>query len=519
MGRLNDANAPRFFYNQDMSFVINHPLVPPMTKELFACGAVGGVLGTQVDAVAVNFFNFGDFAPYYPSDVPETRRVYPEGETVDWVLEWVLGNDPWPYVVETAHEGGLQFWAKMRFNDMHPRPWHTEFRENHREYELGDRCPMPWHKPGAFFVGERCRAYNFMVPEVRDHQMALVEEVCSKYDVEGFEWDFMRPRGHYFPVVEAGAPVMTEHLRRARATLDRVGERRGRPLGFGVRVPAPLANAKAVGLDADTWMREGLVDYVSPSSGFSTVTNPLFEEFVALGRETGVRVYGCPSEMLDARWSAPGQLGPPPAEAIRAGALNAWRQGVDGVHLNNFNQQIQFERKEDLWLLSQLGDVSTLEFADKQHSLLAHHTRDFLPAGEYQVPLELGPGESGTLRLFVGDDLERARAFGRVDRVTLKLRVNPARDPKATRAAVLLNGRPLPPPPSARPGLGLTRKLGVSLAWNLGGGEALRMGPNELTFRVTDESTTGLVVREVVVDIRYRLRFCQRGITIETPPE
>ena len=507
---------PRFFYNADVSFVENHKLVPPMSQDLFTYECIGRLLGTQVDAVAVNMFNFGDATPFYPSEVPEARRLRREDSPgcEERIYRWAVENDPWPQVISTAHEAGLQFWAKMRFNDIHDRPKRlSEFRANHPDYVLGKGCPCPHHAPGAFFVGEYCRGYNFAVPEVRAHRLALVEEVCSRYDVEGFEWDFMRALGHFFPDVEKGAAILTEYMREARTLLKRVGEKRGRPVGFGVRVPAPFEKSFDVGIRIDTWMREGLLDYVVAGAGFPTITNPFFSEFVDLGEESNCRVYACTSEMLDGRWSSPGTLGPPPAAPLRAGALNAWRQGVDGIHLNNFNVQISLNRTEDMVLLSQLGNPATLEFADKQYLLLAHYSRDFLPSCEYQVPLKLDPGESGALRLTVGDDLERARRFGLVDEVKLELRVSGF---PFNVAEYRLNGRPLSDNPDIKHVPAFPRKVGyVSLAWSLGRGEGLTQGENVLEATVARRApgyAREFSVDEVALDIRYRMAPLQTEV-------
>ena len=514
--------GPCLLYNQDSGFVATRQLLPPISLDMFTYACVGRLIGTQVDAVAANMFNFGDATPYYPSDVPEARRVPMDkfcgmsGWREEQIYLWALENDPWPHVIRTAHDARMEFWAKMRFNDIHPRPWVSEFRRNHPEYELGDKCPSPHHAPGAFFVGERCRGYNFALPEVRAHRLALVEEVCSRYDVEGFEWDFMREPGHFFPDVEEGAAILTEYMREARALLDRIGSERGRAVGFGARVPAPFEKSFETGVRIDTWLREGLLDYVVGSAAFATVTNPFFSEFVELAKESGCRVYACTTEMLDGRWSAAGTLGTPPPGPVRAGALNAWRQGVDGINLNNFNRQIVANMTSDVVLLSQLGDPASLEFVDKQHILLAHYTRDFLPSCEYQTPLKIEPGERGTLRVFVGDDLERGREFGLVDKVTLELRVSGF---PYNVVEYQLNGEPLPEIPDVAHAPSAPRKVGgVSLTWSLARGERLSQGENELAVNVTKRApgyVPGFTVHELTVDIRYRIGPLQTEVPSE----
>jgi len=508
------SKTPRFFYNNDGSFLKNYRIVPPLSMEEFLYESVGRVIGTQVDALVCNMFDFGDASPTYPSAVPEARRVYLEDfESVgEWReqenVRWAIEQDAWQDAVEAAHDAGIRFWAGMRFNDIHPRRWTTEFRANHPQYELGDRCGSGQHEPGAYFVGERCRGYDFSIPEVRAHRLKLVEEVCTRYDVDGFEWDFMREYKHLLPDVEDRESILTDYMREARELLRRIGEKRGRAVGFGVRVSPTLEKCHAEGMEMETWVREDLVDYVSPSPFAPTVTQPFFKPFVDLTRGTGCRVYACCSEQMDGRWSCPGKWGPPPASALRAGMFNAWQEGVDGVYLFNFNVQIGRNRTEDRILLHELGNPASLEFKDKLYLVTANYNRVHLTAYDFPLPLEFetqptGPGE--TIEFSVGDDLKKAAGLGILDGVRLVLTVG---EPAGETVECKLNGRRLKD----------TRRLGyerlassvegnVKLIYTLKGEEWIRRDRNELEVAVRKRNPkirSKFTIYELSLEIRYR---------------
>ena len=514
---------PRFFYNNDGSFLSNYRIVPPISTDEVVYEALGRLVGTQVDALVVNLFGFGDAVPLYPSDVPDAGRIWlADFRSVgEWreqaAVQWVIQNDPWPQAVEAAHRAGMQFWAGMRFNDIHPRRWKSKFRGKHPEYELGEKCPSPLHdpdSPSVYFTGERCKGYNFAIPEVRGHRLKLVEEVCTRYDVDGFEWDFMRHPGHFFPDVEEGRPILTEYMRQAREALNAIGEGRDRAIGFGVRTPATIEMCHGLGMDVAAWIREGLVDYVSPSPGGPTVTDPFFAEWVELAKDANCRIYACTSEQQDGRWSR-GGWGHPPASLLRAGALNAWRQGVDGIYIYNFNVQTQANRVEDFSLLHQLGNPATLEFVGKRYMLKACYSKPHLRAYAYRMPVPVetqpdGPGK--TVSFTVGDDLAQARKIGVLDKVELELIVG---EPCDEVVEFRLNGADLPPKPQYKYTTVLsTTEANLRMTYDLKDGESLKQGANELHVvvrRRNPEILPPFTIYELTVDIRYRVLPMRAG--------
>ena len=508
------ASDPLLFYNNDGSHMLY--LSPPVSLDEFVYETVGYLFGTQVDAVACHMFGFGDAVPLFPTEVAEARGI--ERPEVEWVSEWRQeeiirllfdqGVDPWKASLDAAHAAGLEFWAALRFNELHGGrfQWKSEFRVNHPEYELGDQCAADGHDPG-----DECLGLNFAIPEVRAHRLALIEEVCTRYDVEGFEWDFNREPGHHFPDLKAGAPILTAYVREARKVLDAVGDKRGRPVGFGVRVPGTIEACHRISVEIENWISEGLVDYICPSPYADTSTDLPFDEFVALAEGQDCRIYGCPTEMC-----GPGLHWPPPIETLRAGAWNAWRQGVDGVYIFNYNHPIVSDMDMS-GLFREMGSPATLEFRDKTYSVAGRRGRpDVFKEKKHQLPLALeerpsGPGQ--TVRFLVGDDLETAAERGVLDALTLELIV--IGQTYEDVVEFKLNGKPLPEGPDFRMyqkykmGLGSNAFQGrYALRYDLRSGEWIKQGWNEVEVALrkrTRRVRQPFEVYELNLEIKYRV--------------
>ncbi len=514
-------SLPPLFYNNDGSFLLYS--TPPLRAEDFVYEAVGRFVGTQIGAVVCHMFGFGDAVPLFPTKVPEAEGI--DNESFHYVSEWRMqtcirglldqGIDPWQLALERAHEAGLQYWAGLRFSDLHgPRlQWASRFRIAHPEYELGDNCGSGVHGPESVY-GEKCVGLNFMLPQVRAHRLRLVEEVCTRYDVEGFEWDFLREPGHYFPDIEKGRAILTEYLREARTLIDRIGADRGRPLGFGIRVPATVEKCDQIGLELKTWIREELIDYVSPGVHWDTATGMPFNDFVSMAQGTSCRVYACTSEQV-----GPGYHRRPPASVLRAGAANAWRQGVDGIYIFNFHHHIGHNLKEPEVVFGELGDLRTLELKDKLYvetgcfDCLKKYPRgsDVFQAFDHQLPEPLVEGGRKTVEILVADDLEMARRRGMIQELVLKL-IMVGLTPEDL-LDLSLNGRHLPDNPQLeipmnRVGPGPIEYQGnFIMSYDLKNGDWIRQGSNRLEAvlrRRNPKIGIELILHSLELSLTYR---------------
>ena len=133
----------------------------------------------EVADTAVDTFSYGVSRTdglFYPSKVG--LQFCEDRETLDHAHEWRTwhnmqsliqrGLDPLTVLIDRAHEKGMEFIASLR---------------------MGGYGGMDSEHAVANGGG------GFMHHEVRDHQLAVLEELATEYEVEGVELDFAASPG------------------------------------------------------------------------------------------------------------------------------------------------------------------------------------------------------------------------------------------------------------------------------------------------------------------------------------
>lgn len=342
------------------------------------------------------------------------------------------GTDIVALCIDRAHELGLEGFVSMRMNDLHftdPEVRHpmtqADFWLAHPEYYVG---PHPgWNAAGAL---------NYAHQAVRDHMLALIEEMCESFDLDGLELDFMR-----FPVFfpyQRGreyCQVMTDFVTAARQIARRTGERRGRPIMLTARLPADMETCLYKGFDPCAWVAGDLVDFITVTpwhSGDPLLALTSFRQ--ALGgndiplygaNETGL--YKPHERMTHGRF--------------RALAAHLYDHGADGLYLFNFfflsGDEVQQRGDAGVGanpsLLHELGALETLAGRNTTCTLgNADHGYEVVAASH--LPLTMTPG--AMVALPVG--LPSWLATSRPPRAWLVLRLD-----KDAKPAISFNKRPV----------------------------------------------------------------------------
>ncbi len=228
---------------------------------------------------------------------------------------------PIQIAIDQCHNRGMKFIAKFRMAD------------RHTPQDGPDAIPRGFADQKTFWIPEFGQgALDFTHQEVRDWFFAMVEEILRRFDVDGFEFNYIRHM-HCFPTDMAGRshPIMTRFIRRVRRKLDEAASMNGRALWLGVRVPQTLEECTALGYDVATWTREGLVDYVCPCDFFYTDFNAPYEQFAELVRSTSCMLLPTVHPVLS--WVDESRLMRP--ENYRAAVANIVAAGAHGVSIFN----------------------------------------------------------------------------------------------------------------------------------------------------------------------------------------
>ena len=416
---------------------------PPMSPEKVAQAHFGFFEGTPVDAYMCALGPNCGYTVVYPTKVRGMESMVDRltsGATVGSVqlwrqaenlrLLWEAGYDPLQLQVDEAKRLGIDFWFRLSMNDWHHADAEgnitniigCRFYAEHPEYRIGkDGLGPGW--PGSIVSFQ-----DFAHEEVRRLRLETAIEACARYDVDGFEYDFMRCPGYFkYDELEENIPVMTQFIRDTRAALDEIGDQRGRPIGLSVRVPNTIAGARNLGLDVPTWIEERLVDIVVPSTFFAADLEEDISEWVELASDTPVLINPAIEEAYLAGHTGgitrcfynPPVFLPLSLEMIHGIAARHWRNGADGLYVFNWFGAAPTYDYDNRPALDNIGDPLRLKYKDKRYVVMRAYGYDTncFPHPP-QIPTQVG-ADPVTVHISVADDL--AEAGDRVKAVRLRV--------------------------------------------------------------------------------------------------
>ncbi|MBT3606439.1 MAG: family 10 glycosylhydrolase [Candidatus Latescibacteria bacterium] len=284
------------------------------------------------------------------------------------------GTDILKVVTDRVHHHGRRVMASVRMSDVHHasemyRSLTPKIMLDHPEWRIVQ-------DDGHVDV-----ALDYTFEGVREHRLAILEEIVTNYDVDGLELDFMRSC-RYFPahLAEERIPIMTAFVRDVRAMMDRVSEEKEcERLVLGMRVPPSVEECPGLGLDPERWVKEGWVDYLAPSDFMWFDYGTQVETYAAFCKDTDCGVYPCinpfAAEWVDHR--AINAYTPNPVNFnrrvffsnahVRGLLRNFYTWGADGIYSFNFccetiDNPSYVKRVHDILQLDQesiwLGDAS-----------------------------------------------------------------------------------------------------------------------------------------------------------------
>lgn len=207
------------------------------------------------------------------------------------------GLDPLEMAGRFCREQGLEFFLSVRVNDTHdaagttenPNPHFSPFKKAHPDCLMGASSPKSARPPNG-----RWSAVDFTRAEVRAYMLKFMREFVEHYDLDGVEYDFVRHLHLLRSVAWGGSAsaeeleLMTGFMRELRGVTEEAGRRRGRPILVAVRMPDSVELLKGVGIDAERWFREKLVD-IWIAGGYFRLKP--WSESAALAHRYGVKHY------------------------------------------------------------------------------------------------------------------------------------------------------------------------------------------------------------------------------------
>ena len=319
---------------------------------------------------------------------------------------------PLHLVCDFAHRHDMEAFASVRMNDVHDSFMDanamTVWKRTHPEFMVDTRETLPEFELYT-------TAQDFSHEPVRQRKLEIIEEICQRYDVDGFELDYIRHpvlfsrrmRGEPCTVDEIA--IITSMMREIRSLTDAAANRRGRPFLIAVRVPDTFTTSLDNGMDVVAWLEEDLIDILIIGGGYAPWSLPV-ETWVEAAQPHGVPVYPCVN------------MGKESLPLVRGLASNWYRAGADGLYFWNLGTPFEFMTGDELVetrrrcyaCVHEVGEASLLVGKDKLFSvdsatggILSYYAHLSAPR---PLPLEskhgaLRTGVIGRLSLRVGDDL------------------------------------------------------------------------------------------------------------------
>ena len=289
-------------------------------------------------------------------------------------------------MIDGARRNHVKAWISLRMNDDHnpglpDHPGHSTFWRSHPEWRL--RYGLDYEQP-----------------EVREHYMKLIREVCSRYDLDGLELDYVRFWLYFRAGREhEGAKLMTAFVEEARQAIDAAAERLGHPVNLAVRVPTTPWIARRHGLDAVAWAKAGLVNLIIASPFWPSVDSDIPIETwkglligtdvpVAVGLESGMHS-GVENRTVT-------------HEEMRGVIASGLHRGADAVYFFNlFTGPYQrWPREHHDQLVTDAGSYAALLAAPRRHtSTMTSPWAAGEPGKDRSLPYA---GTSGVFRLHIG---------------------------------------------------------------------------------------------------------------------
>ena len=464
--------------------------------------------------------------------LPETHvdSIYYCGFVTEpcWETSYPMGreNDPVKITVEFARRNDLECVFSMRMNDIHDSfiaGRLNRFKREHPEFLLADFTDPESFQPFLRWnqnQGEHplmatrrtfgnqssdwfsWSAQDYAAPQVRKRFLNTIEEACQRYDLDGVELDWCRHPFFFRPGAERkNVPVMTDFVRTVRRRIRDISRQKGKTIYLAMRVADTPELSLNNGVDAASWIEEGLVDLLVAGAGYVPFTTPV-KEWIRLGHAKGIPVYPCLSgstrAFLDIR-------------SARAAAQRFWSEGADGLYWFNLfvlsgigggRGTLEVHDEHQQQIAEETGEAGVLSRRDKLYTVDRTQDAGYIAHICPPTPLPVtfsttAASQKKRIPIFVGDDLKQANREGTLSTTELSIRFAKLSSPD--QAAFELNGFRL----SGKDAVRQPDSSGAQwLRWKLPQDYA-HQGTNDFTVLVHQNCPVGLTLEEVHLAISY----------------
>ena len=408
---------PRLIYYHDSRHYLMYRFDPPMSLHQLR-KPVDDLIGTGVDTLVYGTGMGQTFLYDTEVGIKFGEKATEHNHGLVWWraaanLESALerGLDPFKIVVDRAHEKGIRVLGSIRINDG-GAPEGSNYTIGRLKYENPD-VMIGEEDPDRPYTAT---ALDFARAEVREERLSVIEEVCDRYGADGVEIDeyvrvFFKPSE-----VQKNIPILTDWMKSVRALLDGIGRRQGRELSLAIRVHPSEQACLDIGMDVRTWIREGIVDWVTPFGDVLIIDPvPHFGWMAEEARKSGVGIYPAMGrDTYDDRYHDV------TIEMSRAVAGNYQAAGADGVYLADLQWP---HTNTEYQVMREMVDPDAFARRTKHYPVAPTTARPdpYLP--DRDLPARLEQGSTARVIVPISDDFESAIEDDELESVSLGIRL------------------------------------------------------------------------------------------------
>ena len=404
---------PRLIYYNDAHHFHAKRIEPPASVHMLQW-PVNEVLGTGV-ALLVFGVGYGDVY-FYNSKVG--RVVGQKKEVWENYIDWRIMR-----MVEEAHKKGTdQLREVINRGRTTGMPVFPSLKLQSGNPQYAGRCGLlKWEHGKEVCIDESGKAewsYDFANELVRQDKLAVLRELMDDYGADGIELDFMFGSQYFKSAeVEGNTPLMSRFIAQVRGLAREIGEKQGREIPIMVRVPLKREDNLSMGLDVETWFKEGSIDLVVGQDTNILVESGVQAEWMpaAANAAGGAAYYRPPRRVYDDR------VGLPSIEMYRALGQTLQWQGFAGMYHGYLLWPFS---DREYSILREVAYPEAHARSTKRYMLQPREGVEGEPTStpERVLPVQLKEGKTVSLNILVADDIDSARADGEMRRPILTIR-------------------------------------------------------------------------------------------------
>lgn len=335
---------------------------------------------------------------YYPCSIGETISHDIAPHLID---AFERGEDHFGKFLQMLRQSGKEVFITYRMNDAHnanePDHWGaSEFKKKHPEYAVD----IDAIKNNRADWMSYCLDYSQQA--VQDYILSSITDMASKYDIDGFQLDWMRFPRHLSGDAWTKRDALTNFVASVRSMLDEIGNNRSKKILLSVRVPTWLEGCRRLGVDIAEWAK--LLDFITPAPFLSCDYHIDFDSFRKALSANLMPIYAGTDMNHSGRCHT--------AESYRAWALSMYAQGADGLNLFNFPCWTEYLAEQPYDWIADLDDIEKIKNKPALYTLVNNFYRVANIDQPTPLPVTIASGKSAKISFFIPESaLSASRAL------------------------------------------------------------------------------------------------------------